>query len=40
MTPDEGAVLDAITAQRLLPMATALVRAPGANPPGEEAATG
>ncbi|OLT15967.1 acetylornithine deacetylase [Serinicoccus sp. CUA-874] len=39
MTPDEGAVLDAITAQRLLPMATALVRAPGANPPGEEAAT-
>ncbi|ANS77800.1 Acetylornithine deacetylase [Serinicoccus hydrothermalis] len=39
MTPGGTAALDTITAERLVPLAQALVRAPGANPPGQEAAT-
>ncbi|WP_299518450.1 M20 family metallopeptidase [uncultured Serinicoccus sp.] len=35
----EQEVLDRITADRLVPLAQQLVMAPGANPPGEEAAT-
>ncbi|KUG54421.1 acetylornithine deacetylase [Serinicoccus chungangensis] len=35
----EQEVLARITAERLVPLAQQLVRAPGANPPGEEAAT-
>ena len=39
MIPAEMAALHKVTAERVALMAQALVRAPGANPPGEEAAT-
>ena len=38
-TAAEQRVLALLTAERLVPLAQELVRAPGANPPGEEAAT-
>lgn len=39
MIPAETAVLERITAERVVPLAQALVQATGANPPGEEAQT-
>ncbi|MFK5583358.1 M20 family metallopeptidase [Serinicoccus sp. LYQ131] len=39
LTDEEHRVLDRIGADRLVPLVQSLVRAPGANPPGEEEAT-